>query len=234
MTAPLVAVVIPVFNRPQVVLEAVQSVLDEQDVTLELIVVDDGSSDGTSEVVAALPSLDQRITVLHQSNAGQSVARNAGVAAATARFVTFLDSDDLFEPGRLTVQLEAWHRHADERPVVVGRERVLIHDGIEPPPHIVRRVAGQETVYHTSALLLREDFESVGGFDPGLRLAEDIDFVIRLEDAGLKLVVIDDVVLTRRVGGDNLVYDSDVQRSWMILLRRRVARQRALLAANEE
>lgn len=233
MTSPLVAVVIPVFNRPRPVVEAVQSVLAERDVALELIVVDDGSTDGTSEVVASLPSLDPRIIVVHQPNAGQSAARNAGVAVSTARFVTFLDSDDLFEPGRLTIQLDAWHRHADERPVVVGRERVLIGEGVEPPIHIVRRIAIGGHLYHTSALLLREDFDAVGGFDPELRLAEDVDFVLRLQDAGTKLVEIDDVLITRRVGGDNLVYDPDIQRSWLVLLRRRTARQRARHAVDE-
>lgn len=227
MTAPLVAVVIPVFNRPRAVVEAVESVLAERGVAVEVVVVDDGSNDGTSDVVASLPLVDPRVTVVYQSNAGQSSARNAGVAASTARFVTFLDSDDLFEPGRLSLQLEAWHRHADERPVVVGRDRILVAEGVEPPPLIVDRLAAGAPFYHMSALLSREQFDAVGGFDPELRMAEDVDFVWRLQDAGSRLVVIDDVVVTRRIGGDNLVYDADVERSLFLLLRRRTARLRA-------
>ena len=220
-----VAVVVPVFNRAGVVREAVDSIV-AQDVDAEIVLVDDGSTDDSAAVLRKIATeLGDRVVVVEQPNAGPAAARNAGVALARAELVTFLDSDDLMSPGRLRIQLDAWLA-APGDVVVMGHERVEIAPGVEPPQHIVDRQHRNETRYHTSVLLSRTQFDAAGGFDEGLRVAEDVDFVLRLEEAGFDVVLLDDVVITRRILGDNLVYDPAVGRSLFLLARRRAKRAR--------
>ncbi|TDT15629.1 glycosyl transferase family 2 [Ilumatobacter fluminis] len=225
MTQPDVTVVVPVYNRGSVVGDAVASIV-RQDVPARIVLVDDGSSDDTLAVLTSLAETSGgRVSVVAQDNAGPAAARNAGVAASSTELVTFLDSDDLMEPGRLQRQIDAW-REAPGQVVVIGHERVEIAPGVEPPDHIATRMSTGQTLYHTSVLLSRAQYDAVGGFDDTMRLAEDVDFLIRLEEAGNEVVDLGDVVITRRILGDNLVYDPAVGRSLFLLLRRRAERAR--------
>ncbi len=99
--APEVSVIIPTYNRCAMVREAIASVLAQRDVNFELIVVDDGSTDGTSEMLAGLDG----IIVERTAHRGPAAARNRGVARATAPLIAFLDSDDLWVPDKLSRQL---------------------------------------------------------------------------------------------------------------------------------
>ena len=225
MSAPVVTVVVPVYNRSRVVGESIASVL-QQDVPCVVVVVDDGSTDDTPAVLSALVAESQgSVRIVTQSNAGPAAARNAGVAASSTDLITFLDSDDLMEPGRLRRQIDAW-QVAHGGAVVIGHERVEIAPGVDVPEHIAARLANDQTLYHTSVLLSRAQFDAVGGFDESMRLAEDVDLLIRLEESGNEVVQLDDIVITRRILGDNLVYDPAVQRSMFLLLRRRAERAR--------
>lgn len=103
----LVSVVIPAYNRGYVVAKAVQSALDQQGVTVEVIVVDDGSADDTADVAAAC---GPAVRVLRQANAGVSAARNAGLQASRGEFVALLDSDDTWLPWKLSAQLAVMRR----------------------------------------------------------------------------------------------------------------------------
>lgn len=98
---PLVSVVMPVYNAMPYVTDAVRSILDQEHVTLELICVNDGSSDGSLNELVALASQDERMTVLTQENRGQSQARNAGMGASRGEYLYFMDSDDVLAPEAL-------------------------------------------------------------------------------------------------------------------------------------
>jgi len=100
---PLVSAVIPTFNRGWIMAEAVQSVLDQTYEPLEIIVVDDGSTDNTRDVLE--PFMD-RITLLKQENKGVSAARNLGIKNARGEFIAFLDSDDLWLPDKTACQID--------------------------------------------------------------------------------------------------------------------------------
>ena len=105
--APLVSVIIPTYNRAEIIEEAVDSVLAQDYKDFELIVVDDGSTDNTSEVLA---TYGDDIRVLYQENKGVSAARNRGISEAAGKLIAFLDSDDLWMPQKLTTQVE-FFRH---------------------------------------------------------------------------------------------------------------------------
>ncbi|MGQ9690926.1 MAG: glycosyltransferase family 2 protein [Thermoproteota archaeon] len=114
-SSPKVSVIIPTYNRANCVGDAIRSVLDQTYKDFEIIVVDDGSTDNTSEVLA---EFGDKIHVIRQENAGVSAARNAGIKAARGEWIAFLDSDDIWEPQKLEVQV----RDLEAHPEVVAHE----------------------------------------------------------------------------------------------------------------
>jgi glycosyltransferase involved in cell wall biosynthesis len=110
MTQPLVSVIIPTFNRAHLLPRAIRSVLDQSHRTLEVLVVDDGSTDNTREVAADFARCDGRVRYLYQDNRGVSGARNTGLYAAGGDYLAFLDSDDVWKPQKLDVQLACMRR----------------------------------------------------------------------------------------------------------------------------
>jgi glycosyltransferase involved in cell wall biosynthesis len=114
MSDPMFTVVLPVYNREQLVQRAIESVLEQKETDYELIVVDDGSTDKTVETVR---EYGEALTLIEQTNAGPGAARNRGIQAATGEYVTFLDSDDQWLPWTLSVFREVIQRH--DRPAFV-------------------------------------------------------------------------------------------------------------------
>src|SRR6266480_2329719 len=109
--SPRVSVIVPTYNRAHVLGESLASVLAERDVDLEVVVVDDGSTDGTAALLAGLG--DRRVRPVVRPHAGIAAARNAGIAAARAPYVAFHDSDDVALPGRLAVPLAFLGAHPE-------------------------------------------------------------------------------------------------------------------------
>jgi glycosyltransferase involved in cell wall biosynthesis len=177
--SPIISVITPTYNRRDVVGRAVQSVLDQGMGQFELIVVDDGSDDGTVEYLSTID--DARLTVISQKNAGVCVARNVGVAACSAPFVTFLDSDDEACAGWLDyyagairngIQLASCGMH------FVGPGE--LHKLVLPEPG-GRTFGDLHARFLTGAFgLEKELFDAVGGFRPGLRFSENTDLGLRL------------------------------------------------------
>ncbi len=186
--APAFSVVIPVFNGSGYLARAIESALAQELPPLEVIVVDDGSTDGSAGVA---DSFGPPVRCVRQENAGPAAARNRGVAvsAAASGWVAFLDHDDLWEPGYLREAASYLAGHPAAGVVCFGA-RVLAEGG-EPTPHILlKRTPG--AVYSTRGMLegdvgtimtpvVRKDlFLSVSGFDPALRGGEDCDLWLRL------------------------------------------------------
>jgi glycosyltransferase involved in cell wall biosynthesis len=217
-----VTVVIPVHDRAALVGEAIASALAQTGPAVEVVVVDDGSTDGSGDVVATLAATDRRVRLVRQANAGPAAARNRALAEVRTRLVTFLDSDDLMCPARLERQVA---RLGADPPadLVIGVERIEVVDGVPvprwvaglPPPDVAPR-------YYTMSMLIdRAWIDRVGGFDESIRVGEDVDLLVRLRAAGARMATIDDVVVVRRVHGDNLIYaEDDVDASLARALRR--------------
>ena len=169
----------PTYNRRPVIRRALESVLDQGMEQFELIVVDDGSSDGTIDLLASFD--DPRLHVLVQENAGVSAARNTGIAASSASFVTFLDSDDEAGPGWLDFfagAAEAGFQLASCGMHFVGpgsRYELVLPENLDQAFGNLRAryLAGSYAI--EKQLLL-----SVGGFRPGLRFSENTDLGLRL------------------------------------------------------
>jgi glycosyltransferase involved in cell wall biosynthesis len=183
-----VSAIIPTWNRRDLVLRAVRSVLAQTREVGQIVVVDDGSTDGTRE--ALREAFGDRVEYHWQENAGVSAARNRGLAAARGRYLALLDSDDEWLPEKIAEQV-AW---LDARPEygMVLCDVMRMNDAHEDFEHFRRRddipedgwvlkwVLLKPSLAPTSAMLRRAVYEDVGGFDRSLRTAEDLDFHLRI------------------------------------------------------
>jgi glycosyltransferase involved in cell wall biosynthesis len=183
VSAAEVSVVMPVWRpRPEWLREAVDSVLGQRDVDLELVVVDDGNDVPVADVLAPFGG-DRRLQVVRVAHGGVSAARNAGLKAAVGEYLRFLDADDVCEPGS-TARLRTL---AD--PGTIAYEDTLVRDeGTGRSYRISSRLRGSIAVpcllgefdsRHVSMLFPRDVVRRAGGWDPRLRVREDFDFVLR-------------------------------------------------------
>jgi len=198
----LISVIIPTYNRASVLPRAIDSVLMQKDADLELIIVDDGSTDGTNEygvqrtaygeknprgnsVLRTPPAL--RIRFLSQSNLGPSAARNLGIREAKGEWIAFLDSDDEWKPGKLKAQLEFFLRNPDY--LICQTEEIWIRNGTRVNPMkkhqkyggwIFEKCLPLCVVSPSAVMLHRKLFEEVGLFDESLPACEDYDLWLRI------------------------------------------------------
>jgi len=181
---PLVSVIIPTYNRAWILREAVDSVLAQDFGDFELIVVDDGSSDDTREI---LDTYQQRVIVLRQPNRGVSAARNRGIAASSGQLVAFLDSDDLWLPTKLSRQVDFFSAHPDA--VACQTEEIWIRNGVRVNPKKRHHKFGGMIfepslalcLVSPSAVMIRKTlFDVVGRFDETLPACEDYDLWLRV------------------------------------------------------
>jgi glycosyltransferase involved in cell wall biosynthesis len=203
---PLVSVIIPTYNRAWIVKEAVDSVLDQDFGDFELIVVDDGSDDNTREILSAYANA---ITVLHQPNRGVSAARNRGIAEASGQLIAFLDSDDLWLPGKLNTQVNFFEENADA--LINQTQEIWIRNGIRVNPRkrhhkfsgmIFERSLALCLVSPSAVMIRKSLFDTVGVFDERLPACEDYDLWLRIS-CRYPVHLIDSPLIIKRGGHDD-------------------------------
>ena len=179
-----VSIIIPTYNRGWTIKEAVDSVLAQDFIDFELIVVDDGSTDNTSEI---LHSYREDITVLRQNNKGVSAARNRGLSEASGRFIAFLDSDDLWLPQKLSRQVDFFNSNPDA--LICQTEEIWIRNNVrvnpkkrhKKPSGMIFEPSLALCLVSPSAVMIRRSlFEKIGGFDETLPACEDYDLWLRI------------------------------------------------------
>jgi len=181
-----ISVLIPTYQRREAVLGAIASVLGQTHPPAEILVIDDGSTDGTAEAVEA--RFGAHVRLLRQPNRGPSAARNLAAASARGDVLTFLDSDNRWLPHHLEVLGEIAARRPQA--AIVCTERSYMRgldtaDSVQSFDLARPLLLGQAGIGHVSAMGVRRDaFLQVGGFDVGLRHSEDIDLYIRLAIEG--------------------------------------------------
>ena len=185
MTNPLVSVIIPTFNRADSVLLAVESVLSQNYNPLELVVVDDGSTDATASQLAPL----RRVKLLKQPNQGVSAARNAGILATTGPLIAFLDSDDQWLSGKVQAQVDFFNKTPNA--VLVQTQEQWIRNGRRVNPGVKHlKKAGDIfmdslklcLISPSAVMLKRSLLDEVGLFDEKLLAAEDYDLWLRISN----------------------------------------------------
>ncbi|WP_119301607.1 glycosyltransferase family 2 protein [Dongia deserti] len=193
---PLVSVVVPAFNAAKTISGTLHSISQQTHRTLEVVVVDDGSTDDTAEIARRHSIADPRFRVVSKPNEGVASARNAGIKASTGAFIAFIDADDLWHPTKIAKQLQALLASGPETALVYSPFRLIDADGmVLASPHkygvsgwVLHRHFHTNLVGNGSALLIRREvIEEFGGFDTSLRQqdAEGCeDLLLQLRIAG--------------------------------------------------
>lgn len=202
---PLVSVIIPTFNRANLLPEAVNSILAQTYPDFEIIVVDDGSQDETAATMKAIQ--DKRLIYLHQDNAGRSAARNKGLQFARGEYIGFLDDDDLYLPDKLTLEVAFLESHPNIDLVASSSEYITRTGevrGVWRPWKYMPELTFLDVLYRcpfmTCGVLFRRSMldKLDSWFDVGLEQAEDSDFFIRLALAGCKTGWLEEVLSVYR------------------------------------
>lgn len=192
MHDPAVSVVMTAYNTERYVEDAIRSVLGQTCEAFELIIVNDGSTDGTAAVLDRLAGEDARIRVYHHENQGICAASNFGIAQTRAPMIARIDSDDLAHPRRLASQLAYMDTHED---VVClgcyvdyidkkGRRLTTIQTPLDHETIDAKHMQGHCSIWHTGSVYRRSAFDQVGGYNAGYDCCVDMELWLRLGEIG--------------------------------------------------
>jgi glycosyltransferase involved in cell wall biosynthesis len=197
-----ISVVVPVYNGERYLAEALGSVQAQALQPDEIVVIDDGSTDGSVSIAAGFP----RVRVISQPNAGCAVARNRGVAASTQDVIAFLDADDVWLPDRLARAHALLAADPELAFVVCAQQNFLSPELATRPGWVAPAMLEfpQHGFATNSLMVRRQPLARVGLFDPAHVPMEDSEWLVRALDAGLKYVHIDQPLVRRRIHASNL------------------------------
>lgn len=195
MNFPLVSIIIPCYNNDAFVKKAIESALQQTYKNVEIIVIDDGSTDDSLEIIR---SFDKSIKWETGSNQGAPKARNRGLEIATGEYIKFLDADDILLPDCLERQVERASQLSSERKAIVYGEAIWINRDGEPLPSnpLLPRQVNEDPIAHilsqcplTSCPLHKRDYLlEIGGFDPSIPKGQEHDLHLRLVLAGVEFI----------------------------------------------
>jgi glycosyltransferase involved in cell wall biosynthesis len=221
MTKPLVTVIVAAFNGEKYLREALDSVFAQDFDAYEVVLVDDGSEDRTAEIARSFP-----LRYIRQPNQGLPAARNTGLRAAQGELIAFLDDDDVLLSNKLGLQA----RHLLENPdtgCVLGRCE-WIFEGIDRPNLKRDPIFGElGGIQFVTAMIRRHVLDQLGGFDPTYRYAEDRDLFVRMREQGVKIEVLPDVVLHKRLHGSNMTLNPPESHPLLRSLKEKLDRERS-------
>lgn len=208
MERPLVSVIVPVYNGERYLADALESIFEQDYDPFEVIVVDDGSADGTSGIAKSY----KEIRYIYQMNQGQGAAMNVGIKAAQGEFIAFLDADDLWTPNKLSVQVDYLPSHPQVG-VVIGRMQNFLEPGAKLPRQKTKDLLLADFVgLALGATVVRKTvFEQIGGFDTSYEYAKDVDWFVRTREAGIQMAVLPEVLLYRRLHESNRSYQTQAR-----------------------
>ena len=200
-TLPLITVVIGVYNAERYLAEAIESVLAQTHPRIELIVVDDGSTDESGRIAEAY---GDPVRCIRQENGGMAAARNRAIPEARGSYFSFLDADDRFPPDKLRSQLAVFDAQP-ELDVVYGHVTEFLSPDLDDAARALLRAPEHDVPWPTPNLMLvkRESFLRVGLFSTDLKVGIGVDWHARANELGLRSAVPPIVVLERRLHADN-------------------------------
>lgn len=187
-----ISVIMPTYNAVSTIRESIESILAQTYPNFELIIIDDGSIDGTQEIVREFN--DSRIFYFYQKNKGVAIARNAGLRRARGEFVTFLDADDTYLPKKLEYQINFLSSHPEYDIAYCGMihfssvrpSKTMYHRGPFPSGDIFPQLITRFFCQLNTVLIPKKIFEHVGYFDENFRDSEEWDLLIRIARAGYR------------------------------------------------
>jgi len=226
-----ISVIIPVFNTEKYLAEAIESVLSQTLKPSEIIVVDDGSTDGSADIARKfLPA----IRLIQQPNSGIASARNTGIKASTGDYLAFLDADDLWNHKKLELQVEFLKNHPETDMVFGNVQQFVSPELPESFQNKIRLIeSAMSGIVAGTMILKKETFLQVGLFNEKLQIGEFIDWFSRAKDLGLKYHTLDEVLLKRRIHENNTgIVKKDKMLDYTNVLREAIARKRQNMKLN--
>lgn len=235
---PKVSVILPVYDGEKYLAEAIDSVLAQTFSDWELIIVNDGSTDGSGEIIDRYVKGDPRIRAFYQENSGQSSARNFGAQESTADYVAFIDQDDRFWPTKLQKTISFFERRPDYGMVysdfdLIDRKgrvftastltsgRPPLPPGTHPKYSLLEFLRGDAFILPGASVIRRELFRSIGGFDPRLSGYEDDDLFLRIFQRA-RMHFLKEALLQWRVYGSSYSYSARMDASRVIFFQKLV------------
>ena len=220
-----ISVIIPTYNTASYISEAIDSILKQTILVDEIIVIDDGSTDNTREIVEKLP-----VKYLYQKNMGAGVARNQGVKLAKNELIAFLDADDLWLPKKLEEQLNVFATKPSVN-MVFGYVEHFFSPDIDDT--IRQKVScptkPQKGISPITLLIHKTDWNKVGEMNTSLGIGEFIEWYGRAKDAGLTTYHLDEIVAKRRLHNNNQgLKKRDLRSDYLQILKARINQQRKL------
>jgi glycosyltransferase involved in cell wall biosynthesis len=197
---PLVSVIIPVYNCEKYLASALESILKQNYQPIEIIVVDDGSTDNTAQVARIFTD---KIKYIYQENKGVSKARNTGVKIAEGEIITFLDSDDLWTFNKLQIQLNYLENNPNSS-VVIGKTQFFKFSKVNEIEEIQAIADPQLFLNLGSAIFKKAAFIQVGFFDETLQYSEDVDWFNRARENNISIFMHPEVVLLYQQHQNNM------------------------------
>jgi len=227
-TAPLVSAIVILYNQDRFARAAIESVLVQDYRPMEVIVVDDGSTDDTAAICAGF---GDRITYLRQPNAGAGAARNTGMRHARGALLAFLDGDDIWEPGKIGAQVSAARARPDAGVIVVDgvkfedetvlaptlyfgpvQQHFAAHGGTEMITDCYERLLRGFLIYSPSQVMIpREVFSRVGPWNTRIRVASDYELMLRIAGAGYPFVFLGAALMRYRIVASGLSGPADLR-----------------------
>jgi glycosyltransferase involved in cell wall biosynthesis len=221
---PLVSVIMPVFNGAKYISEALSSIRDQHYLPLEILVIDDGSTDDTA---SCIKEFSRDIRYVYQPNKGPAAARNKGLSLARGELFAFLDADDLWPPDKLHRQVSFLLDNPTIQ-VVMGRIQCQWLPGGKPfdTGSTDGTMIG---TYLGSGVFRSLAFDAVGPFDASLRFSEDRDWFFRAAEQNASIRVLPELTLLYRLHANNMTRDKDLTDfQYLALLKKSLDRRRAL------
>jgi glycosyltransferase involved in cell wall biosynthesis len=211
----LISVIVPVYNGERFIGEAIDSIRRQRHKPLDIIVVDDGSTDGTKAAVHALGS---GVRYARQENSGPPAARNKGLQLMRGSLVAFLDADDLWTDDKLDIQLPLLLSDPSID-VVCGRTQIVLQTGVEGGKSKLEPfLEPKQALTLHGSLIRRAVFDRVGPLDESQRFADDVDWFLRAKDLGVSIVNHPEVTLLYRRHDRNITNQVGAHQDYLATL----------------
>lgn len=232
-----VSVIVPAYNCDKYVAAALESIFNQTYKKLEVIVINDGSTDNTRSV---LEKFGDRIVLIDQKNSGPATARNRGLEKATGSYVAFLDGDDLWEPNKLAEQIAVLEKNPDVALVYSnlehfyeGTDKRIKGPSVLPSGFVLDKLLVESFIALPTVVVRAEVIKEIGGFDESLYTAEDLNLYLKIA-RDHKFIGVDKVFLRRRLHGNNTSERTNIKRGTLDNLDKIVALYPSLAPSKHE
>lgn len=195
-----VSVILPVYNGSAFLKECIESIINQSHPLLELIIVNDGSTDNSELIINEY----EEVNKINIQNSGVAAARNIGIRASKGEWICFIDQDDIWTPDSLSDRIELLNQINDAK-IVIGKQKWFL-DGLDQIPSWVKPEQMSEELdgyLLGCAMIKKELFETYGYFDESYRFCSDFDWFFRLKDDDITFNQVDSTVLKKRVHSNN-------------------------------